>query len=191
MIYDQGIQPRSIKIIKVSNFDRPAELGELTFTALRSRIYLHRLVVVGIQTAPQAEVAEAFLQSLGYGVWKLDGPEAMTEILNRLRAGQKISVVTTPNEAIHFHKQSKVLELEKESRLEALSFAFVHLPNSKGTDLYEACERKGKFTHTIGCLLEDKVKIFKGGRSQPNWAKFVGAMEQEGQRTYMVYQYYP
>lgn len=191
MIYDQGIKPKSIRVIKVSNFESPVQLGELVYTAMRPRLHMHPLAVVGMQDENQRAMVEAFLRATGYVVVPTLQSDTFKLVISELKSGKKVVVLTTPDQAIHFNKTAKIHELEKISGQEALSFAFVHLPGSNGSVPYEPCVRTGKFTHTIGCLLEDKIKIFKGGRGKLDWQRFVGTMEQEGQRTFMIYTSFP
>jgi hypothetical protein len=193
MIYDQGIQPRSVVVVKASHFEEPVKLGELVYTAVRARLPLHHFAMVGVQDETQSAIVKAFLNAAGFEVIDSADPTKGTDeqIVAKLKEGKKLLILATPMDAIHFNPSAKVHKLEQASGFEALSFAFVNLPNSRGSELYQKCERKGKYTHTLGCILEDKVKIFNGGRKKLDWTKFVGAMEQEGERTYMIYTFFP
>lgn len=193
MIYDQGIQPRSVRVIKVSNFEDPKRLGELAHHALKARLFSHSVVAVGLQV-PDSVEAQAFLQALGYQTVDLvNSPYEPTieQTKSLLRTNQKVALLMSPNDAIHFRREALIHKTERDLGVDLLSFVFVHLPGSKGVATYEDCQRQERYTHTIGCLLEDKEKIFRGGRRKIDWSKFVGTMEQEGQRTFMVYSKYP
>lgn len=221
MIFEFGIQPKSVRVIRPSFFEKPEELGETAFKILRPRLLLHKIIAVGVQQGVSSH------RSMLKGFVELAQKEQLPfdriinisslptnhinfspalyidltrqrdllaqEIQKYLDEGKRILVIGNTLDLIHFHPDNETTQVEQALKQKIITIGMVELnnvPSPEGRELYKEpiakCERTSKYVHSLGCLVEDKIKFLKS-RKKIKWDKVVGVMDQEGERDFVLY----
>lgn len=169
LIYDQGIQPRSVKILKPSFFDSPAEFGRFAYGTLRPRIALNNIIFIGHQPGLVEHdeflygfVTEAQKSDLSYktlivrdtqrelafpmGIDVIDlqsGGRSLDEVIEgELQKGSRVLVYLNSLDAIHFNKSSWINQFEVKNRVKTITLALVGLTQGRQIEPIEECVRE-------------------------------------------------
>lgn len=169
LIYDQGIQPRSVKILKPSFFDSPAEFGRFAYGTLRPRFALNNITFIGHQPGLSEHdeflygfVTEAQKSDLPYktlivrdtqrelafplGIDVIDlqsgGLSLDDAIARELQKGSRILVYLNSLDAIHFNRASWINQFEMQNRIKTLTLALVGLVHDRQIEPIEECVRE-------------------------------------------------
>lgn len=219
LVIHWGLRPKPVRLVKPSYFDNAQDIGRLIWERYRDRFENEKNIIVGIEVGSKAQELAAkgflsaarkdgFFNAQAYREARLDTefwPETAKWNLINVRKDHAQFIETLRAEAgffllpntfvSHVIGGTPVLRAEQALKKKVLSISFVGLVLAMQDldQIYPRCDGQAAFgaktSAALGCAAKRKsISLF---RKNLNRKRYVMAMEQTGQRDYLVYVWSP
>ncbi len=139
LVIEFGLKPKSIPVIRPSNFQSPEQLGEYIFRQMYQVLSESEVLVFGIKNDSSFHLK-------------------VVEHLKARLGNKKIYYILSPIQAYHREPQAEILKLENQLGKSIASFVFEDLSNVQKIPQLQDCSNDLRFHYWIECLKENKLR---------------------------------